>query len=501
MMYDYNTCILGAGPAGFAAAMRARDLGRKVALVERSRVGGAGLHNGVLASKTLWELSRDYCLAVRSDRGYQASDVEVDFESVVSVVETAIREKQDQIENQLEACSPGSDRGEGKGCIELIRGNAQFLNEHTLQIANGETVRTITAENFVLATGSRPRIVDDIPVDGKVIMTSDHVMNLEAFPKSIVILGAGVVGCEYATILANFGKTRVYLIDRADRILPFEDADISRVCTKNFEAQGVTIHHGAQLASMKVHEGQVRYTLQYSGGGVETIDVERALVSIGRTPNTDDLGLENCGVKLDERGFIPNEDTRTNAVHIYAVGDITRDVALANVAEREGIQAIDRICGVECDPISYDNLSTIMFLDPEVAAVGMNELEAQRSRIPYRVAVYDYSVVSRAIAMRATEGFVKVLVSDDDDARILGMRALGAHASTTIEAVSLMIRHGMHARELADLIHPHPAITEAVQECLRMILGRSIYKPDVFRKRLRLSRVCYDPEGCPSIEA
>lgn len=301
-----------------------------------------------------------------------------------------------------------------------------------------------------------------------------------------------VIGCEFATIFANFGRTKVYLIDRADRILPFEDEDISRVCSANLEARGVTIHHGSSLKELRVVDDHVEYTIEYEGGGRETIQVDQALVSIGRKPATASLGLDRAGVECNEQGYVIVDDTRTNVPHIYAVGDTTFDIALANVAELEGRHAVDRIFGRHTEPMRYSNLATIMFLDPEVAAVGMNELAAKRERIPYRVAVYSYALVNRAIAMRATDGYIKLLVSDDDAMRILGVRALGVHASSTIDAVSLMIHQGRSAMDLAELMHPHPAVTEGLQDCVRMLLGTSTYKPHVFGGHLRLSRVRFD---------
>ncbi|MEM7392472.1 MAG: pyridine nucleotide-disulfide oxidoreductase, partial [Verrucomicrobiota bacterium] len=200
-----------------------------------------------------------------------------------------------------------------------------------------------------------------------------------------------------------------------------------------------------------------------------------------------------AGVEVNERGHVKHNDTRTTAAHIYAVGDITYDIALANVGEIEGRHAVERIYGGAPPAFGYENMSTIIFADPEIAAIGLNELQAQKKRIPYRVAVYSYPLVNRAIAMRSTEGFVKLLVTDDDEMKILGMRCLGVHASTTLEAVSLMINQGRSARDLAELIHPHPAITEGLQECVRMLMGISIYKPDVFTSDLRLSRMAYEP--------
>ncbi|HLT37585.1 MAG TPA: NAD(P)/FAD-dependent oxidoreductase [Enhygromyxa sp.] len=494
-MHDYEVCVIGCGPAGFAAAMRCWDFGKKIALIEKGPLGGAGVFNGALSSKTFWELSRDYRNARRLDRGFRAEHVEVDFDAVRSVVDQACEEKARQISRQLDALA--EPRPDYPGSIRRYRGLARFLDPHTVHIEGtgaGQSWR-VSADHFIIATGSRPRDLPNIEVDGRSIITSDHIGSLDEFPRSLVILGAGVVGCEFATIFANFGRTKVYLIDRAPRILPFEDADIANLCATNLEAQGVTIHRQATLISMRrVPNGMVEYTIEHATGGRETICVEKALISVGRVPNTESLDLDKAGVQLHDRGHIVDEDTRTNVPHIYAVGDVTLDIALVNVGEIEGRHAAERICAGQDCKLSYENLSTIMFLAPEVAAIGLNEQDAQTRRIPYRVGVYDYSLVNRAIAMRATEGFVKLLVSDDDELRILGMRALGTHASTTLEAVSLMIQHGRSARELAELYHPHPAITEGLQDCVRMLLGTSIYKPCVFQSELRLSRIHYADE-------
>lgn len=491
-MRDYDVCIIGGGPSGYAAAMRAWDFGKKVALIERDKLGGAGVHNGALSSKTLWELSRDYRRTLARDRGYIAREVELDYAEVCRAVDEATERKREQLAHQLKELA--APRPGCQGCIELIHGTARFEDAHTVHVEGTEpgAVWKVTAENFILATGSSPRTLDNIEVDGDRIMTSDHITRLRSFPRSLVILGAGVVGCEFATIFANFGKTKVYLIDRADRILPFEDTDVARKCANNLEALGVTVHHQSKLISMKAVGEQVEYVIEHHTGGREAIRVDRALISVGRVPNTRSLHLEAAGVEVSERGHIVHDDCRTSQPHIYAVGDITYDIALVNVGEIEGRHAAEKICGAVEDPMSMENLSTIMFLDPEVAAIGLNELQAQARRIPYRVASYDYALVNRAIAMRATDGFVKILVSDDEDMRILGMRALGVHASTMLEAVSLMMRFGQSARDLAELLHPHPAVTEALQECVRMLLGTSIYKPAVFNNELRLSRVTYD---------
>jgi dihydrolipoamide dehydrogenase len=246
---------------------------------------------------------------------------------------------------------------------------------------------------------------------------------------------------------------------------------------------------------MEVVDGQVEYTIKHETGGVETISVERALISIGRIPNTDRLKIENAGVSLDKCGYVVHDNTQTSVKHIYAAGDITYDVALANVGEVEGRYAVEKMFGRVTEPLSYNNMSTIIFADPEIAAIGMNEQQAQAGKIPYRVAMYSYALINRAIAMRATDGYIKLLVTDDSAMKIIGMRCLGVHASTAIEVVSLMMKQGRSARDLAELIHPHPAMTEGLQECVRMLMGISVYKPSVFTTELRLSRVFYDEDG------
>lgn len=491
-MADYDVCVLGCGPGGFAAAMRAWDYGKKVCIVERNQLGGAGIHNGALSSKTLWELSRDYRNAIQKDRGYMAHNIELDFAQVVRCAREAIESKVSQIQHQLDFLS--QPKANFPGSIKLIRGHGSFIDSHSVQITgcDDRDSQVITADAFIIATGTRPRTLPHIPVDGDKIITSDHVMDMDHFPRSLVILGAGVVGCEFATIFANYGQTTVYLIDRADRILPFEDADISRVCSRNLEQKGVTIHHQCQLIDMKVVDDEVEYTIEHHTGGREKIRVEKALVAIGRVPNTSSLNLEASGVTLDKRGHIEDISTQTVVPHIFAVGDVTLDVALVSVAEIEGRHAIERLYGEPPADLEYDNLATIMFLDPEVAAIGMNEQQAQKAKIPYKVAVYGYEMVNRAIAMRATGGFVKLLVTDDEEMTILGLRALGVHSSTVIEAVSLMIRGSRSIRDLAELFHPHPAIPEGLQDCVRMLLGNSIFKPHVFNSELRLSRVTYE---------
>jgi dihydrolipoamide dehydrogenase len=240
---------------------------------------------------------------------------------------------------------------------------------------------------------------------------------------------------------------------------------------------------------MQIVDGKVQYSLLYNDGRKEIHTVEKALISIGRVANAENLGLENVGFELNDRGYAVDDKTQSNIPNIYAVGDFTADIALVNVGELEGRYAVERIFSSPKRDLVYENISTIMFLNPEVASVGLNETQAKKKKIPYRLAVMNYRYVNRAIAMRKLDGFFKIIVTDDEDMKILGMRAMGNHASSTIEVIALMISMNIGIEYLAELIHPHPSIPEGLQECARMLMGKSIIKPEVFSQHLRCYRV------------
>ena len=474
----WDLCVLGAGPSGYAAAMRAHDLGKRVVIIERGQVGGAGIHAGALSSKTMWHLSCDYSAAARTDRGFRAlGGLEVSYSSVIESVRTAAAERRSLLDRQLACLSVPSQNG---GLVTLVRGSARFISATEVEVTRPDGgLEKVEAKYFLIATGSRPRVPDGIPVDGEIVVTSDHIEAFPSFPESMVVIGAGVVGCEYATIFANYGKTKIHLIDRQPRILPFEDADVAEEVASSFESMGIVIHRASKLESLKVSDGKVEYVITNAEGKSETIRVERALVSVGRIPNTAELGLEAAGVKLDKGGSVVVENTRSSASHIYAAGDATMDIALVNVAELEGRAAVEAMFGLNPRPIRYEALSAIMFLKPEVASVGLNELKAKEKGIPYRFGVVSNRLIGRNIAMRETKGFIKLL-SAPDSRKILGLRVVGPEASSTIQGIAFLIDQEATLDDIDRCVHPHPAVTEGVQECARMLLGRSVMKVDVF---------------------
>lgn len=477
-------CVIGGGPSGYAAAMRAIDFGKKVILIEKGKVGGAAIYDGALTSKTMWELSKRVHEMNDMLKTMNRPLVEIPWNELQQNIKEAVFDRKQQYSAHIKLLQEETSSVRFRYC----RGKAQLLNNHEVLITAKKGEEIITSDNIILATGSRPRKLPNIEVDEEIIMTSDGIHHMKEYPKSLVILGAGVIGCEYATIFSNLGKTKVYLIDRADRILPFEDEDIAQMVSKNLLENGVTIHRTAKLERMEIVDGEVEYEISQADGTREVIRVEKALLSVGRVPNTEGLGLEKAGVEMTDRNHISDADTKTNIDNIYAVGDVSGHIALVNMGEIEGRHAVERICGQEVDSISYDNICTIMFLTPEVASVGLNESQCMAKEIPIKVVKLDYSCIARAIAMRKTEGFFKIIVTDDDKMNILGMRAIGEHASSAIQAIGLLIKMKQPIEVLADLVHPHPSIIEGIQECVRMLLNKSIFKTAVFQDAMQCYR-------------
>jgi dihydrolipoamide dehydrogenase len=480
----FDVVVIGAGPAGYAAAMRAIDFGKRVCLIERDKVGGAGVYNGALSSKTLWEIAQKVSDVNDTINRKGRDPFFLDWSEIKSTVDEAVFERKFQY-----SCHIKLLQTETMNCLLTYeRGDAKFLSAHEVEISHEGEKKVIYGENIIIATGSRPRTMPNVLVDEKTILTSDGIDKLKDYPKSLVIVGAGVIGCEYATIFSNFGRTKVYIIDRADRILPFEDPDVSEIVSQNLEEKGVTIHHNASLERLENLGDEVEYELKYPDGSTEIIRVEKALLSIGRVPNIEQLDLPAAGVAMSKRGVhIGDDDTQTNIPNIYAIGDVSGRIALVNMGEIEGRHAIEKAYNKKVEPLTYDNVCTIMFLQPEVAAVGLNEQTCVKENIPIKVVKIDFSLIARAIAMRRTEGFFKIIVTNDSEMKVLGMRAVGEHASTAIQAIGLLIKLNMPISVISELIHPHPSIVEGIQECVRMLLNKSVFKSSVFKDQL----ACY----------
>lgn len=483
----YDVCVLGCGPAGFAGAMRALDFGKHVCIIEGAEVGGTGLMWGAMTSKTMWEISKDYDVANKHDRGYQANRLSVDYCAVRRAVIQASKEKQYQILSQIETYSP--ERWAGPGSLTLKQGWGKFLSKDKVEVHRPDgTTEEVRAKYFLIATGTKPRAFPGVLVDQRRVLNSDGILNLQQFPQRLVIIGAGIIGCEYATIFSNFDQTLVYLVDHAERVIPYEDEDVSDFVRGNLTSKGVKIIHSAKLRKILNKSDFLQVILDFQDGHSEVIEADAAFISIGRSFDRSGLGLEAIGIDTSTSGILRTDENCCVTDNIYGAGDITHHPALVNIAEMEGRYAVKHMFSKTRWPLNYEHMSTVMFFNPAVAAIGKTEKECRRQKIPYRVAYYSNAVCNRAIAMRATHGFVKIIVTDDDQLRILGMRAAGPQVSSTIMSIAHFMDQGKGVEDVLKSVYPHPTITEGIEECLRLLIGKSIFKPHAFPELLKVHR-------------
>lgn len=483
---EYDLCVLGCGPGGFAGAMRAFDFGRHVCIIESGEIGGAGVRWGALASKTMWELSKDYDVAARTNRGFQVAGLSVDFRRVMATVDEAVHERQYQMLSQLETFSPR--RWKGAGSITFIRGLASFLDRNSVNVRTDDGLKIIQAQNFLIATGSSPREYPGIATDQVRIFDSNGVLSLGNFPERLLVVGAGVVGCEYATIFSNFEQTQVHLVDRKSTVLPYEDDDVSRFAQQRLEQVGVKLHQSATLQNIVKRTNHLEVVLDLDDGSCEMFEVDAALISVGRIPNLESLDLDCIGIELTERGFLSTDENCCVDGNIYACGDVTSHPNLVNIAELEARMAARAMFDLATLPLNYRNMSAIMFLNPTIATLGLSEQQCQQRGIPHRVAYMTNELMSRSIAMRSTQGFIKIMVTDDTEMKILGMRAAGPQVSNIVMSIANFMDHDMGAEDVLRSVYPHPSISEITQECLRLLIGRSIYKAEAFPDIMRVSR-------------
>ncbi len=451
----FDVLAIGAGPGGMAAATRAAIKGLKVGLVNGQRLWGYGLH-GAYKSKGMYELAKDHLVATKPGRGYLPVSSRIDFRQVQTQLQEGSTELETLYQEQI-----------GLLGITEIKGFASFVDPHTVGVKGA----CYQADHIIIATGGGPQWLPNIQRDGKLIMSSDEIVSLTELPETLLILGAGVIGCEFASIFNTFG-CEITLVDACPLILPHEDDDIVEFLMENFRTNGINVLPSSQLESMKVVDDRVVTVLQ---DGTE-IETGHALVSVGRVPYTTDLNLDKAGVVIDDMGYIPiNDHCQTNVEHIYAVGDVglresDLDLSLVHVAEAEGHQAIHHILGGD-EPIPMDHIPFIIFTIPLIAGAGENEKTAHQKYGEVRIARLSNVRSHRAHAMRSFAGFVKLVVGPEGDDRLLGVRACGPQADSLIGEVSLCIQHGLPYTALMDAVHAHPSLAESLHNAARMLAG------------------------------
>ena len=465
MSYDYDLIVLGSGPGGYVAAIRAAQLGLKTAVVEKDpKFGGTCLHRGCIPTKALLHAANVL------DEMREASHLGIDIGEPVHDMARTQQYKNGVVDKN----AGGIAFLFKKNKITGLHGRGRLGGAHQVVVEKDGETSTHTAKTILVATGSVPRELPFAPTDGKYIVNSDHILALDRVPKSLAVLGAGAVGSEFASIYHSFGS-QVTLIEMLPRLLPIEDEEISKELERRFTRRGIGCRTGTKLAHVESGDGGVRLTLE-KDGKVEQLEVEMLLVAVGRAPVSADLGLEALGVKI-ERGYLEVDDfLRTAVPHIYAIGDVINTPWLAHVASAEGILAAEHMAGHDgARPIRYELVPSCTYCDPEVASVGLTEAAA-RERHGDAVAVgkFPFSALAKAGILRRPEGFVKVVRETRYD-EVLGVHLIGAHATDLIAEACVALSLETTNEELFRTMHAHPTLAEAVAEAAHAAAGHTIH--------------------------
>jgi len=472
----YDVVVIGGGPGGYVAAIKAAQLGMKTALVEAQRLGGVCNNWGCIPTKAMLE-SAKYARKVGElgDFGITVGEVKLDIGVAAKRAEevagqgakgTAYLLKKNKVDH-----IDGWGRLAGKGKVEVEPGvNAGHANEEPT--SKGKK-RTIEAKNIILATGSRPKSLPMLKIDGERVWSSDQAVFASKAPKSIAIVGAGAIGMEFADVFSAFGS-EVTIIEALDRVLPLEDEESSKAVARAYKKRGITLMEGASLEKADVKKASVKLTVKTKKGESQQVDVERVLVAVGRAAILDDLGLEEAGVKV-EKGFIKvDERLRTSVDGVYAIGDCAGPPLLAHKASHEGIAAVEHIAGDEHAGVDYGNIPAVTYCQPEVASCGMTEAQAKEAGHEIDVGRFPFSANGRARTAGETDGFVKI-IRDRKYGEVLGAHIVGAHASELIGEFIVGRHLETTAEEMDRAMHPHPTLSEAIAEAALASLGHALH--------------------------
>ncbi|WP_143415883.1 dihydrolipoyl dehydrogenase [Geobacillus sp. E263] len=458
---ETDTLVVGAGPGGYVAAIRAAQLGQKVTIVEKGNLGGVCLNVGCIPSKALISASHRYIEAKYSeDIGIKAENVTVDFSKVQQWKASVVKKLTSGVEGLLKGNK-----------VEIVRGEAYFVDANTVRVINGDSAQTYTFKNAIIATGSRPIELPGFKFSNRVL-DSTGALSLQEVPKSLVVIGGGYIGTELGTAYANFG-TKVTIIEGADEILSGFEKQMTAIVKRRLEKKGVEIFTNALAKGVEEREDGVTVTFEVKGE-TKTIDADYVLVTVGRRPNTDELGLEQIGIKLTDRGLIEiDKQCRTSVPNIYAIGDIVQGPPLAHKASYEGKIAAEAIAGKPSE-IDYLAIPAVVFSEPECASVGYFEQQAKDEGIDVVTAKFPFAANGRALSLNDTDGFMKLVVRKEDGV-VIGAQIVGPNASDMIAELGLAIEAGMTAEDIALTIHAHPTLGEIAMEAAEVALGTPIH--------------------------
>ncbi|MDX8044881.1 dihydrolipoyl dehydrogenase [Gracilibacillus sp. S3-1-1] len=458
---ELDTLVVGAGPGGYVAAIRAAQTGQKVTIVEKGTVGGVCLNVGCIPSKALIEAGHRYDHAKGDDTlGISSENVSLDFSKVQEWKGSVVKKLTGGVEGLLKGNK-----------VDIVGGEVYFVDKNTAKVMDDKNSQTYTFKNCIIATGSRPIEIPTFKFSERVL-DSTGALNLQEVPEKLVVIGGGYVGTELGSAYANFG-TEVTILEGAKEILGGFEKQMSALVKKNLKAKGANIVTEAMAQGVEETADGVKVTYE-ANGKTETVEADYVLVTVGRRPNTDELGLEQVGIEMDDRGLIKiDEQCRTNVENIYAIGDIVAGPPLAHKASYEGKIAAEAIAG-ENAVIDYNAIPAVVFAEPELATVGYTEAEAKEAGYDVKASKFPFGANGRALSLNAADGFMK-LVTRKEDGLVLGAQIAGPSASDMISELGLAIEAGMTAEDIALTIHAHPTLGEITMEAAEVAIGTPIH--------------------------
>ncbi|WP_137788945.1 dihydrolipoyl dehydrogenase [Bacillus sp. E(2018)] len=472
MSKDFDLVILGGGTGGYVAAIRAAQLGKTVAVVEKGKLGGTCLHRGCIPSKALLRSAEVYKTAKKAaDFGVEIEGLGLNF--------SKMQERKQSIVNQLHM---GVQSLMKKGKIEVYEGIGRILGPSifspmpgtiSVEFNDGTENEILIPQNVIIATGSRPRSLPGLEIDGDLVMSSDEALEMSSLPASIIIVGGGVIGIEWASMLNDLG-VEVTVLEYADRIVPTEDEEISKEAARVLKKKGIKLVTSAKVLPDTLEKGEGVMISAEHKGETKQFSAEKMLVSVGRMANTEGIGLENTIIKV-ENGYIEtNEYFQTAESHIYAIGDVIGGLQLAHVASHEGITAVEHLSNLKPEPINYDNISKCIYSSPEMASVGLTEKQAKDQGFNVKVGKFPFKAIGKALVYGESDGFVKIVANKDTD-DLLGVHMIGPHVTDMISEAGLAKVLDATPWEMAHTIHPHPSLSEVFGEAALAVEGKAIH--------------------------
>jgi dihydrolipoamide dehydrogenase len=460
----YDVAVIGSGPGGYSAAVRAGQYGLKTALIERqARLGGCCLLVGCIPTKALLHTADVWEHFMHPEaEGIQCKDPQLNYAQVLDRKNKIVAKHSKGIEFLMR-----------KNKVDVVKGNARLLGGRRIEIKNGEKTQTLEANNIILAAGSEARMLPGLQPDPNLILTNIEILDMPAVPKTIGIVGAGAVGVEFASIFNRFGS-KVTILEMLPRLVPVEDEEISKELERHFKKTGIRIETGAKVENVRKEASSVRISATLANGKQEELEFEKLLVAVGRKPNTDDVGIENTNVQLD-RGFVKVDAyQRTGEPNVYAIGDIVAGTPqLAHVATAEGMIAVGHIAGKPVRPINRNRIPGATYTDPGIGSVGVTEAQARAQGFKVKVGKFPFAANSKATILGSHEGFVKI-IADEHFGEILGVHIIGPEAFELVaEAVTAMESEAT-VDSMMTTIHAHPTLYEAMGEAFNNVYGLAI---------------------------